>query len=290
MLIGHQLHHLQSSVTAAGTTAQTQSIASQAVGDSVRTLDQHRLREVTFIGVGSSVAYLLNELNSRFESRDQLAGDVAATPFQGKVSIIGKEDPWTGNVRGKGDINHQTEIIGQWGQYAPAYDPGYADRGTFAASNQQQLDRAVALGAERVEALVADIKQLDDGCFRISLDNGHVLDSKQVVLGAGAGPHTSIWKGNEPQTNAEKRLDNIRLHNQEALRGKVMDLDEFMRASDASPTQFNGKAVVVHGPNAGIDAVERAGDQGATVIWFTRSTSPVLLDGNQLKHAAGPYQ
>ncbi|WP_275657185.1 MULTISPECIES: restriction endonuclease [unclassified Pseudomonas] len=225
------------------------------------------------------MAYLLNELNGRFTE------DGVTSPLSGKVSIVGKEDSWSPNVRGQGYLNQPTELVSQWGQQVPAYDPSYADRSEFAAGNQQQLIRAIGLGAEHLEALVTSITRLDDNCFRIQLDNGQALDSRQVVLGAGGGPHTSIWNSATPYTQAEKRLDNIKLHDQEALRGKVLDLDEFMRASDASPQRFAGKTVVVHGPNAGIDAVERAGKLGANVLWFTRSTNPLLLDGNHLKFA-----
>ncbi|WP_163835314.1 hypothetical protein [Spartinivicinus ruber] len=61
-------------------------------------------------------------------------------------------------------------------------------------------------------------------------------------------------------------------------------MDEFMRLTDNGES-LKGKTVVVHGPNAGIDAVERAGSLGANIKWFIRSTPPVLLDGNQLEHA-----
>ncbi|MFJ2713805.1 restriction endonuclease [Pseudomonas sp. NPDC087346] len=279
MLIGHNLHHMQLAVMGSATTEQTPAATGQAISNTNTPLDPHRVRELTFIGVGSSVAYLLNELNGRF------AEGGVTLPFSGKVSIVGKEDSWGANVRGQGYLNQPTELVSHWGQQVPAYDPGYADRGEFSAGNQQQLTQAVGLGAEHLEALVTHIKQLDDGCFRIRLDSGQVLDSRQVVLGAGAGPHTSIWNSSTPHTQAEKRLDNIKLHEQEALRDKVLGLDEFMRASDTAPQKFSGKTVVVHGPNAGIDAVERAGELGANVVWFTRSTSPLLLDGNHLKFA-----
>lgn len=275
MLLGKTLHEPQSNaVDLAPETTNT-----QAAGDAGKPLDPHRLRELTFIGVGSSVAYLANEINNRFSPNTQ------TSPLRGKVSIIGQEEPWSANVRGQGYINHQNEIIGQWGQKAPSYDPGYADRGEFAASNQHQLEGAKELGAEHLSAQVTSISRLKNGNYQIRLDNGQTLDSRQVVLGMGAGPHTSLWNNEAPQTVAEKRLDNIRLHQQEALRGNVLDLDEFMRDTDKHPEKFAGKTVVVHGPNAGIDAVERAGELGANVNWLIRSTKPVLLDGHQLKFA-----
>jgi hypothetical protein len=279
MRIGNNLHHMQPAAMGSATTVQAQSASSHAISNTNKPLDPHRVRELTLTGVGSSVAYLLNELNGRF------AEDRETSPFSGKVSIVGKEDAWVANVRGQGYLNQPIELVSQWGQQVPAYDPSYADRDELSKSNQLQLTQAVELGAEHLELLVTSIKRLDDGCFRIVLDNGQVIDSWQVVLGSGAGPHTSIWNSAKPHTQAEKRLDNIKLHEQEALLGKVLDLDEFMRMTDVDPSRFAGKTVVIHGPNAGIDAVERAGELKANVVWFTRSTSPLLLDGNHLKFA-----
>jgi hypothetical protein len=278
MLIGKTLHDPQPQ-RANTLTLTSPTTGNQAVTNADKPLDPHRVRDLTFVGVGSSVAYLANELNGRFSAGDQ------QQPLRGKVSIIGQEDPWSASVRGQGYINHQHEIIDQWGPKAPAYNPGYADRAEFAASNQHQLDRAQALGAEHLPTQVSSIRQLKNGTYQIQLDNGQTLDSRQVVLGMGAGPHTRLWNNDGPQTLAEKRLDNIQLHQQEALRGKVLDLDEFMRETDSHPEKFAGKHVVVHGPNAGIDAVERAGELGAHVDWLIRSTRPVLLDGHQLKFA-----
>jgi hypothetical protein len=254
-------------------------IGAQALGNTDAPLNPHRVRDLTVVGVGSSVAYLINELNQRVSS------DGRTNPLLGKVSIIGQEDPWSANVRGLGYINHQHEIIDQWGSTVPAYNAGYADRGEFSASNQLQLERVKALGAEHVPEQITGISRLKNGLYRISLGNGQAIESRQVVLGMGAGPHTSLLNTDCTQTQAEKRLGNIRLHKQEALQGKVMDLDEFMRATDRTPEKFAGKHVVVHGPNAGIDAVERAKELGAKVNWLIRSTKPVLLDGHQLKFA-----
>ncbi len=245
-------------------------------------LNPDRVREVTFIGVGSSIAYALNELNSRH------SGAEADAPLHSKVTIIGQQDAWKPEVRGTGYINHQHQIIDQWGDHAPKYDPTYADRGEFSASNDAQIKQSLDLGAEHLKQGINGITQQSDGTFKIDLDNGKSILSKQVVLGIGAGPHSSIWGESTDPTATEKRFDNITLNDKPALHkgGTVMDLDEFMRASDTDPGRFKGKHIVVHGPNAGIDAVERAGELGAAKVdWMIRSTKPVLLDGNQLKYA-----
>ncbi|MDK2125771.1 restriction endonuclease [Parachitinimonas caeni] len=245
-------------------------------------LDPDRVREVTFIGVGSSIAYALNELNSRH------SGAEADAPLHSKVTIIGQQDAWKPEVRGTGYINHQHQIIDQWGDHAPKYDPTYADRGEFSASNDAQIKQSLDLGAEHLKQGITGITRNTEGEFIIALDNGKSVKSKQVVLGMGAGPHSSIWGESTDPTATEKRFDNITLNDKPALHkgGTVMDLDEFMRASDTDPDRFKGKHIVVHGPNAGIDAVERAGELGAAKVdWMIRSTKPVLLDGNQLKYA-----
>ncbi|KVU34461.1 hypothetical protein WK65_28070 [Burkholderia ubonensis] len=256
---------------------------SQVVEGRKPSLDPHRLRDVTFIGVGSSIAYLLNELNDRQDAHsDEL-------PFWGKVTIIGEQDAWQPSVRGAGYINHQHEIIDQWGDRAPRYGPGYADRATFSAGNDAQIERASGLGAERINESITSVQRLDDGNYRIRLSGGNVVDSKQVVLGIGAGPHTSVWSDSNHPTRAEKSFSNITIapEHKTALRteGQVLDLDAFMRATDTDPERFKGKTIAVHGPNAGIDAVERAGELSAKVEWLVRSTRPVFLADNQLKHA-----
>lgn len=137
MLLGKSLHEPQPQRANAVQPAATQ-VGTQAVGDVDKPLSPHRVRDLTFVGTGSSVAYLVNELNHRFSTNSH------ATPLHGKVSIIGQEDPWLPSVRGQGYINHQREIIDQWGPTVPCYNSGYADRGEFAARNRQQLDRAQA--------------------------------------------------------------------------------------------------------------------------------------------------
>ncbi|OQS26855.1 hypothetical protein [Chromobacterium violaceum] len=113
MLIGHRLHLPAGPVGSAQESGRAQGAAeSGKVGDAGSELDPHRLREVTFIGAGSSIAYLANEMAGRFE------GVGADQPLLGKVSVIGVEDAWSPSVRGQGYINHQNEIIGQWGERA----------------------------------------------------------------------------------------------------------------------------------------------------------------------------
>ncbi|QDO84203.1 restriction endonuclease [Shewanella psychropiezotolerans] len=201
--------------------------------------------------------------------------------------VIGSSEPWSKEVRGSGFINHQNELIDTWGSKAPEYSKEYADRQQFSDANTAQINRAVSLGVREVNDEVTSVKKGDNGLFKVSTKQGHEFVAKQVILGIGAGPHTNALAESDDSsslTPAEQRLGNITVNNKESLKSQVLDLDEFMRLTDNGES-LKGKTVVVHGPNAGIDAVERAGSLGADIKWFIRSTSPVLLDGNQLEHA-----
>lgn len=258
----------------------------QSIPNDKPTANAH-IQDVVFVGAGSSIAYLLTELSDRHEeSLSQPMSDSSKKPLQGSVTIIGESDAWSANNRGKGIINHQKELIDNWGEKAPQYSKSYADRQEFSKTNTDQINRAVTLGAHQVKDEVSEISKLDDGNFKIKTKNGQVLLSKQVILGIGAGPHTDVRKDekNGNVTRSEKSLNNIKIQDKEKLKHQVLDLDQFIRATDAKDS-LKGKTVVVHGPNAGIDAVERAGQLGANVKWFIRNTEPVLLDGNQLEHA-----
>ncbi|WP_018692576.1 hypothetical protein [Algicola sagamiensis] len=244
------------------------------------------VQDVVFIGRGSSIAYALTEVCDRYEGQHSKAELANEKPLAGRAVVIGSSEPWSKEVRGSGFINHQNELIDSWGDKAPKFNKEYADRQQFSDANTAQISRAAALGVQEVNNEVKSVKKGDDGLFKITTKQGQEFVAKQVVMGIGAGPHIDVRSDRVEgeATPAEMRLNNITLNDKEALKGKVLDLDEFMRMTD-NMDSLAGKRVVVHGPNAGIDAVERAGDLGADIQWMIRSTAPVLLDGNQLEHA-----
>lgn len=248
------------------------------------------VRDVVYIGVGASTAYSLAVRNQ--ETQAHLI-DLDATPYEGKITIIGKSDAWEASVRGAGDINHQHELIDHWGQHAPGFDRQVAKRADFAKQNAGQLLDAVKLGAEAIANSVKDVKREADGTFTLKLNDDSTVRAKKVVVASGAGAHTAVdhasLKSEGERTKAETELlKNNDINLPEHLRDRAMDLDTFMRTTDrAGPSDWKGKTVVVHGPNAGIDAVERAGKLGATVHWISRTSDPALLDGNALEYAPG---
>jgi hypothetical protein len=247
------------------------------------------VRDVVYIGVGASTAYSLAVRNQETQANLPAGDD---TPYAGKMTIIGKSDAWEASVRGGGDINHQHELIDHWGAHAPGFDPKVATRESFAQQNAGQILQALNMGAEAIANSVKNVQRETDGTFTLTLSDDSTLRAKKVVVASGAGAHTAVdhasfHKTEKEWTKAEKDLlANNHINLPEGLRDKAMDLDSFMRKTDwASASDWEGKTIVVHGPNAGIDAVERAGRLGANVVWLSRTSDPVLLDGNTLTHA-----
>ena len=320
--------------------------AESVCSEAPRTL--HGVRDVVFVGVGSSTAYLLNGMNRQYAPdghQPWTPGDHAEPgPYAGSVAIVGQQDAWAPAVRGRGVLNHQEEIVGQWGSGVPGHAPAYMGRDAFVEQNREQIGRARELGADVHEQALRSVERLDNGNFQVTLADGGKLETRQLILGMGAGPHSSVPNvqvaraalnellarlpqdkgarldaqqrsdllgtdagkrkaaldaleldgaargeladaiGRIPMTRAERMLLNISYDHRDAVVApRVMDLDSFMRLSEN--TDLAGKRVVVHGPNAGIDAVERAREKGARVDWLVRTTDPVLLDRNLLVHA-----
>lgn len=242
------------------------------------------VRDVVYIGVGASTAYSLAVRNQ--ETQANLPGG-DDTPYAGKMTIIGKSDAWEASVRGSGDINHQHELIDHWGAHAPRFDAQVATRESFAQQNAGQILQAVNMGAEAIANSVKNVQRETDGTFTLTLSDDSTLRAKKVVVASGAGAHTAVDHPSAIPTKAEAALlKNNQIHLPDDLRHKSMDLDSFMRLTDyGKESDWAGKRIVVHGPNAGIDAVERAGRLGADVLWISRTSDPVLLDGNTLTHA-----
>lgn len=250
-----------------------------------------QVRDVVYIGVGASTAYSLAVRNQETLGTLQASGVINDQPYAGKVTVIGKSDAWEASVRGAGDINHQHELIDHWGTFAPGFDAKVASREDFAKQNAGQILQAVQMGAEAIANSVKHVKRQADGTFLLTLADNQEVKAKKVVVASGAGAHTAVdhasYHPDKPRTDAENSLlKNNHISLPEGLRDKAMDLDTFMRKTDfATLKEWEGKTVVVHGPNAGIDAVERAGKLGANVVWLSRTSDPVLLDGNALEHA-----
>ena len=268
------------------TTAAQKSSGIQAI-DTLGSNAPADIKDVVFVGSGSSIAYCVNDTCENIEREvGGTQGDKAPTPLAGAV-LIGSTEPWSANVRGAGYINHQNEIIEQWGSTAPQYDKSYADRQQFSNSNLSQIERAKELGMETIDDEAIKIKTVDNGLFQVTTKEGREFISRRVILGIGAGAHTNALADSKDSkaTTAEKRLNNISVKDKDTIGENLFNIDEFMRFTDNQENSLVGKTIVLHGPNAGIDVAEKASMLGAKVIWATRSSSPFFLDGNQLKYA-----
>ncbi|AQS36139.1 hypothetical protein Sps_00950 [Shewanella psychrophila] len=262
------------------TVNQTSSV--QKISDKVQAASSNQVQDVIFIGRGSSIAYALTEVCDRYEGQSSTQAQSHEPPLTGRAMVIGSSEPWSKEVRGSGFINHQNELIDTWGSKAPKYSKEYADRQQFSDANTAQINRAASLGVREVNDEVSNVKKGDDGLFRVSTKQGHEFVTKQVILGIGAGPHTNALAESGDSlslTPAEQRLGNINVENKEAIKSQVLDLDEFMRLTD-NGTSLKGKTVVVHGPNAGIDAVERAGSLGANAGKLRKNIDKIRATGD----------
>ncbi len=220
--------------------------------------------DLAIIGAGSAAAYYVADLGEHYDHRTTV--------------LIGATDAWKTDdadrwTRGSGYINHEAHLIQHHGTQVPAFSTTYMQRQDFAEQNRRVLLRIPE--RQRINAVVSSIREDPSGGFFITLQGGRTLHAMKVVVATGAGPHAPPSKrGIAIGANVPAK--------------RVMDLDTFMRSYPASVSGA-GKVVVVHGPNAGIDAVERAGEcQFEEILWLMSDGSdPILLPGNRLKYA--PY-
>jgi hypothetical protein len=215
--------------------------------------------KLAFIGRGSSVAYYIGALGKGYDHEHSV--------------VIGEPDAWVPSSstwsRGDGYINHESHLIAHWDDGVPAFSEKVVERTEFAQGNKAIIERI----AKRIDGAIAKISK-PDSWYRIELLDGKVLYALKVVVGTGAGPHI------KPEQRKVGIVGSIPPE-------KILDLDAFMRLFPRNGPLQSDKTVVVHGPNAGIDAVERAGERGfGKVIWLmSDGTEPALLPGNRLLYA-----
>jgi hypothetical protein len=239
--------------------------------------DQSKVYDRAFIGSGSSIAYYLNAL-----------GGLDAFQEDGQTSeniVIGEPDPWQVSAhlksRGSGYINHQRHLIEQWGDEVPEYSINYLERVVFADQNQKAIEEA---GIENwKEAGVTTIlKSAETGLFEIFGPTFTKYKAKKVIIGMGAGPHMTIDDINARTGGKKERRIEVQPEGA-SVENLVIDMDKFMR--EYREPSDNRKTIVIHGPNAGIDPVERAAFLGHEVVWFVSRTLPLFLEGQRLEYA-----
>lgn len=244
---------------------------------------------IAFIGRGSAVAYYMTALAPRETVNDPAARTQAAALFR-TMAVFGKVDPWTRDVRGEGYINHEEHLIGHWGTEVPRYTTDYMRRQAFADQNARALHRAQQLGATLINENVFAVYKRGE-IYQIQTEDGTCYYAAFVVAAMGLGPHRGLGAGR----GAPKIPDDVRgleiSRMQRALAPSVIDLDRFMRdypETGGIDTDINRRLVapepltiVVHGANAGIDAVQRAWQLGHRVEWLCPN-EPAFLKGNRL--------
>lgn len=225
------------------------------------------------IGIGSSIAYYLNamwQVSTRYGYN-----------HQGTV-MFGKVDAWHQSQRGDGFINHEWHNIGHWSALGiPRYQEEYLERAQFARENAFHIWRVCQEGGTHVPELVTKIERLGD-VLRVTTDTGATHLAAKVVCGVGAGPHHGF--GARGPTGPKPTSSDEFKRQYSELADRVVDLDTFMREHPRpeQPQVPNGVKVVVHGTNAGIDAVQRARDWGFDVLFFGSSGTAAWLRGNRL--------
>jgi hypothetical protein len=257
--------------------------------------DTDRVYRVAMVGRGSTIAYYLTALAPRAQYEDQFsaAALIQTKALHRSMAIFGKVDPWSKAVRGDGYINHEEHLVGHWGKGVAKFSADYMRRNAFVAQNKQAFQEAASLGATFIESDVISITQRGD-VYQIFTQDYESYYAAFVVTAMGLGPHRGLHAGKgTPQLelpNGATRVDQLVM--QYRLAPSVMDLDRFMREyperggieSDVKtrlePTPSK-LTVLVHGANAGIDAVQRAWQLGHEIDWLCPA-DPIFLKGNRL--------
>lgn len=253
---------------------------------------QAPIYDQAFIGSGSSIAYYLNALGDldAFQPLNPPSKELLPA---GNHILIGEPDPWQPSLhvrsRGPGYINHQLHLIAQWGDTVPEYSIRYLEREVFAAQNKQAIKNAGIKNWKK--SSVTAILKSPAGHFEIS-GPGFTYKAKKVIVGMGAGPQKTIDDINEDAKRNPETVKERTITRPNPLPAQIVDLDAFMRQPPEGPKQGRPElTIIVHGPNAGIDAVEEAASRGHKVLWFGSSTPPQLLDGQTLKYGPSvPFQ
>ena len=228
------------------------------------------------LGIGRAAACWTN-------AKLRSASPAAVDQFKRTV-YIGKEDGW--ETRGTGGyVNHQQELMGHCADQVPTYDPSFASRQSVVSDNQAQIRRACEAGAQHLQDHVESLGDLPSGGHALHAQGGQAVHVRKLVIASGLGPHIDPT-ADPKRTDAQRKLQGITIDVPEALKDRVLNIDQFRSATDANPEAFRGKKLVVHGASpAGWDAAERGGELGMDVQWLIRNTRPAFFDGTNLQHA-----
>jgi hypothetical protein len=207
---------------------------------------------LVIIGRGSSAAYYITSVDLGVY-KDVLA--------------IGEDDPWAGARGHAGNesdptlkINHPLHLIDHFSKTIPGFETGLVDRLAWAQKNAHvfedcnvQIEKAkVTLVSESLfpSALTVE-KQVGVSGYRIDLEGKDPIYAYKVVMAAGGGGHRV-----PPELTQAKKQWPL----------QVLDLDEFARF-DENKFQSTTRIVVI-GPNAAIDAVNKSLNYRCQIEWL----------------------
>ncbi len=222
---------------------------------------------IAILGAGSSAAYYLSTMDPTYDHFDTL--------------LVGQADPWAGR-RGTvaiDFINHTPLQIQHYGKSVPkpveTFGTGteiFVKREAFAAASKRIIESLIPrenrVYAEEIRAVT---RNKQTGVFTISAGN-KTYKARKVIVCTGAGPHKRPGPG-EGVTITD-------------LDDRAIDMDQFIASIVTDESKKTTGAIVLQGPNAGIDAVAAAKDYGWKISWFINRSEPQWLPGTKydLKH------
>ncbi|MGH9345899.1 MAG: hypothetical protein ACRD26_01420 [Vicinamibacterales bacterium] len=182
------------------------------------------------------------------------------------VLAIGDDDPWAGGRGHHGDatdptraLNHPLYLIEHFKKTVPGFSETMVDRVAWAKMNKAVLDEC------NVQVHNGKVKKVSESPFpstlagddqgptgyKIDLEDGTAVYAYKVVMAAGAGSHRvppelKDWPQKYPK--------------------QIMNLDEFAKLGPGDLTPST--RVIVYGPNAAIDAVQKALHYQCRLAWL----------------------
>jgi hypothetical protein len=222
------------------------------------------------VGAGTAAAYYVSTV------------DLHEYP---SVLAIGDGDAWAGPRGYHGDakdptrrLNHPLHLIAHFKKTVPGFSQEMVDRMEWANMNRAVLDEC------RVQVHSATVKKVSEGPlppkfqsegvlvpvtgYRIDLEDDKKTQvyAYKVVMAAGAGGHRVPTEVKGLKELRDKLRDPVQSPGRAWQDWKVFDIDEF---AHLGPAELGpSKTVFVLGPNAAIDAVQKALHYQCKVIWL----------------------
>lgn len=243
------------------------------------TVIDKRIWPLVIVGKGSAAAFYASTIDFRHEDAPKA------------VLAIGDGDAWSAAVRGHhGDrddptrfINHPMYLITHFQATLPEFSAAKVDRLEWAKQNSRVLEHSGVQLYTGLVKLVSEVSQFphdllaEDGQkmtgYKIELqDSTEVAYAYKVVMASGAGGHRAPDEGNISKA-------------QKAYPKKFLDLDAFAKLT---ARDLQSKTVFVYGPNAAIDAVQKALHYKCKIRWLMKTDQrdpPVLATQPQVSKA-----